>query len=274
MSVLKIGFQGVKGAFSEEALIQYFEHDVTAIPHETFEDLFIALGKDQIAYGVLPIENSSTGAVTDVYDLLNKYDCTIVGETRVKVNHHLMGIPGTSLEDIQEVYSHPQAFDQSKDYLSSYPWKLIPYYNTARSAEYVMTHQKKHIAAIGSKKAAELYHLQILTESINSNHQNTTRFIIIGKTLEHQEVHNKISVVLSTPHKAGALYHVLKHFAEHNINMLKIESRPVGHTPWEYFFYIDFEGNVENPAIKEALDHMSRDCHHFKLLGNYTMAKS
>lgn len=273
MSVIKVGFQGVKGAYSEEALIQFFGDVVEPITHKTFEDICIALEDDAIVYGVLPIENSSTGAITDVYDLLNKYNCYIVGETRVKVNHHLMGIPGSTLDDIQDVYSHPQGFEQSKDYLNAFDWKLIPYYNTAKSAEYVMQQNRKHIAAIGSKKAAQIYGLDILADHINSNHQNTTRFVILGKSLNSDPTCNKISVVLSTPHKAGALYHVLKHFAENEINMLKIESRPVGHTPWEYNFYIDFKGNVNDTTIKDALDHMSKDCHHFKLLGNYEMAK-
>lgn len=269
MSVLKVGFQGVKGAYSEEALIQFFGDTVEPVTHKTFEDVCKALEDDTITYGVLPIENSSTGAITDVYDLLNKYDCYIVGESRVKVNHHLMGIPGSTIEDIKDVYSHPQGFEQSKDYLSEYNWKLIPYYNTAKSAEYVMNQNKKQIAAIASKKAAQIYGLHILANQINSNHQNTTRFVILRKKLTSDNTCNKISVVLSTPHKAGALYHVLKHFAENDINMLKIESRPVGHTPWEYYFYIDFEGNMNDTIIKDALAHMSKDCHHFKLLGNY-----
>jgi chorismate mutase/prephenate dehydratase len=269
MELLKVGFQGVKGAFSEQALYNFFQEKVEIVAVKTFEDICLSLDNNLIEYGVLPIENSSTGAITDVYDLINKYDCYIVGETHVKVNHNLMGINGCNLEDIKEVYSHPQAFEQSKDFLKNYNWKLVPYYNTAKSAEYIMKKNSKNIAAIGSTKAAQIYNLNILASNINSNNQNTTRFIILGKKLETNPQCNKISVVLSTEHRAGALYNVLKHFAENNINMLKIESRPIGHTPWEYNFYIDFEGNIENEIIKKALLHMEKDCHHFKILGNY-----
>ncbi|GKX32090.1 hypothetical protein SH1V18_45700 [Vallitalea longa] len=269
MTKLQVGFQGVKGAFSEEALYNYFGEEVNTTAVKNFEDICISLEKGSIDYGVLPIENSSTGAISDVYDLINKYNCFIVGETHVKVNHNLMGIDGCTIDDIKELYSHPQAFEQSKDFLNKYNWKLVPYYNTAKSAEYVMKKGKKHIAAIGSKKAAKLYNLNILAPNINSNNTNTTRFIILGKELIVNDECNKISVVLSTEHKAGALYSVLKHFAENNINMLKIESRPRGNTPWEYNFYIDFEGNIENKIIKKALDKMALDSHHFKILGNY-----
>jgi chorismate mutase/prephenate dehydratase len=269
---LTIGFQGVKGAFSEEALYNFFTEDVETVALKKFEDILISLGNGTIDYGVLPIENSSTGAISDVYDLINTYSCYIVGETYVKVNHNLMGITGCALETIEEVYSHPQAFEQSKDFLNKYNWKLIPYYNTAKSAEYIMKKNNKKIAAIGSKKASQLYNLNVLASNINTNNQNTTRFIVLGKELVSSKECNKISVVLSTVHKAGALYNVLKHFAENNINMLKIESRPLVHTPWEYYFYIDFEGNIEDDIIKNALHEMSKDCHHFKILGNYKQA--
>lgn len=270
---LTIGFQGVKGAFSEEALYNFFTEDVETVALKKFEDILISLGNGTIDYGVLPIENSSTGAISDVYDLINTYSCYIVGETYVKVNHNLMGITGCTLETIEEVYSHPQAFEQSKDFLNKYNWKLIPYYNTAKSAEYIMKKNNNKIAAIGSKKASQLYNLNILASNINTNNKNTTRFIVLGKELVSSKECNKISVVLSTVHKAGALYNVLKHFAKNNINMLKIESRPLVHTPWEYYFYIDFEGNIQDDIIKNALSKMSKDCHHFKILGNYKQTK-
>jgi chorismate mutase/prephenate dehydratase len=269
MISIKVGFQGVSGSFSEQALFNYFPNDVDAVPIEIFEDVFRELEKGNILYGVLPIENSSTGAISDVYDLLNQYNCYIAGETYVKVEHNLLGIKGTKIEDIIEVYSHPQAFEQSKSFLNNYRWKLIPYYNTAKSAEYVMKQKDNSIAAIGSSKAAELYGLDILASNINSNQFNTTRFIVISKSLKINSACNKISVVLSTKHEAGALYSVLEHFATNKINLLKIESRPVKHTPWEYYFYIDFEGNVNNKEIEIAIKRMESDCHHFKMLGNY-----
>lgn len=269
MLSLTVGYQGVAGSFSEEALYNYFPNDVDTKNFEQFEDVFIGLDKGVIHYGVLPIENSSTGAISAVYDLLNQYDCFIVGETYVKPIQNLLGIKGSKMTDLKEVYSHPQGFEQSKTFLSSYQWKLIPYYNTARSAEYIKEQSNITIGAIASKKAAELYGLDILAENINCNQHNTTRFVIIGKSLKVNNVCDKISVVLSTKHQAGALYNTLKHFASNNINLLKIESRPVQHTPWEYYFYIDFEGNVDEPYVAKTIEQMKIDCHHFKLLGNY-----
>lgn len=271
MLELTIGYQGVPGSFSEEALYNYFPNDVETKNYDLFEDVFIALEKGEIHYGVLPIENSSTGAISSVYDLLNQYSSHIVGETYVKPIQNLLGIKGSTINDIQEVYSHPQGFEQSKTFLSKYSWQHIPYYNTAKSAEYIMQQNNKTIAAIASRKAAELYGLTVLADNINCNQNNTTRFVILGKSLKINNMCDKISVVFSTKHQAGALYAALKHFASSNINMLKIESRPVVHTPWEYYFYIDFEGNVEDPTIASAIKKMESECHHFKLLGNYKM---
>lgn len=266
---ITVAFYGVSGSFTEEALFKYFPNDVDTKSCEQFEDVFTALVNGEVDYGVLPIENSSTGGIGAVHDLLNQYDCYITGETYVKPIQNLVGIKGATIEDITEVYSHPQGFEQGKTFLSQYNFQLIPYYSTSKSAEFVKTQNKKHIAAIASRKAAELYNLDVIAENINFNQHNTTRFIILGKSLKVNSSCDKISIVLSTAHKAGALYETLKLFADNNINMLKIESRPVQHTPWEYYFYIDFEGNIEDPVIKKAIDSMRTDCHHFKLLGNY-----
>ncbi|MBC7958297.1 MAG: prephenate dehydratase [Vallitaleaceae bacterium] len=269
MLSITVGYQGVPGSFSEEALNNYFPNDVDTKNYEQFEDVFTGLERGEIHYGVLPIENSSTGAIASVYDCLNQHDCYIVGETYVKPIQNLLGIKGSKIEEIKEVFSHPQGFEQSKTFLAKYSWRLVPYYNTARSAEYIMQQQNPVIGAIASKKAADLYGLDVLAENINCNIHNTTRFIILGKSLKVNSFCDKISVVLSTKHTAGALYNALKHFADNNINMLKIESRPVQHTPWEYYFYIDIEGNIEDPCIAKTVDQMKLDCHHFKLLGNY-----
>jgi chorismate mutase/prephenate dehydratase len=179
---LIVGFQGVPGSFGEEALLAYFGDSVCTKALDTFEDIFKKLIGQEIDFGVLPIENSSTGAITEVYDLLNQYDCSIIGEVCLPIQHHLMGIRGASIADIREVYSHPQGFEQSSKFLKQYPnWKLIPYYNTAKSAEWVQKNNQKHMGAIASEKAAKLYNLQILAFGINSNQHNTTRFIIAVK---------------------------------------------------------------------------------------------
>jgi len=274
IQTIKVGHQGVSGSFSEEALFNYFPNDVEIQQYAQFEDVFIAIDAGEIHYGVVPIENSSTGAIAAVYDALNAYNCTIVGETYVKAIQNLLAVEGATIDGIQKVYSHPQGFEQSVTFLKPYDWQLIPYYNTAKSAEYVKSQNDSTIAAIASKQAAEIYGLKILSENINCNKQNTTRFIIISKNQKVNNLCNKVSVVFSTKHKAGALFKALETFAKNDINLLKIESRPVKHTPWEYYFYIDFEGNVDEAPIKIALEQMKNDCHHFKLLGNYKMQLS
>jgi chorismate mutase/prephenate dehydratase len=269
-SKLKIGFQGVSGSFSEQALFEYFGNNVDTMSVKEFQDIFIELQNDEIDYGILPIENSSTGGVSEVYDLLGKYNFKIIGEVSLKVEHHLMGIPGTRLDDIVEVYSHSQAFSQCSEFLKQHDsWKLIPYYNTAKSAELVCKTGCKNMAAIGSSRAAALYNLEIIENSINSNSNNYTRFIIIAKNIETDDRSNKISIVFSTSHRAGALYNGLQYFAENNINLLKIESRPIKNKPWEYLFYIDCEGNLNDEVVKKAIKALESKSTYFKILGNY-----
>ncbi|MDP4143514.1 MAG: chorismate mutase [Bacillota bacterium] len=267
---LRVGFQGVPGSFSEQALQEYFGEDTATKNYNQFEDVFIGLKNDEVDFGVLPIENSSTGGISEVYDLLRKYGFFIVGEKNIKVDHNLLGIKGTTLEDIKEVYSHPQAFQQSSEFLKDFPqWKLIPYYNTAKSAEYIKNENSPYMTAISSRKCAQLYDLDIIKENINYNTNNHTKFIIIGKNLDLKEECNKISIILSVPHKVGSLYCILDYFAKNNLNMLKIESRPLLDKSWEYFFYIDFEGNLKNDAVKEAVNIIESHSSYFKLLGNY-----
>lgn len=267
-----VGFQGVAGSFGEEALLRYFGESVSTRPHEQFKDIFIALEEKEIKYGVLPIENSSAGVVTQVYDLLNQYEKYIVGEVYVKAVQNLMGIKGSRIEEIKEVYSHPQAIEQSRVFLSQYPrWKIVPYYNTAKSAELVKQIGSKSIAAIASKKAAEIYGLEILKGCIHTNDTNTTRFIILSNSMLNDDKNNKISIVFSTAHKAGSLYEVLRYFAESGINMMKIESRPIQHKPWEYFFYVDIEGNTEDGKVQNAIEQVKNHTNYFKFLGNYAM---
>lgn len=270
MRQVKVGFQGVSGSFSEEALFLYFKENFQTVAVQEFEDIFKGIINNDFDYGILPLENSSTGAIAHVYDLLNENEVYIVGEIFLKVKHHLLALPEAVIEDIKEVYSHPQGFEQSRPFLKRYPlWKLIPHYNTAKSAELIMKTRDKTMAAIASLRAAEIYGLNILREGINTNSSNTTRFIILSKNLTIKEQSNKVSIVLATKHTAGSLYKVLKHFAENGINMLKIESRPIPDKPWEYFFYVDFEGNLEDDKILKTIDRIKEDSEYFKILGNY-----
>lgn len=267
---LVIGYQGQPGSFSQEALGQYFGTDVNTINVGEFEDIFQALETDKIDYGVIPIENSSTGGISEVYDLLRKYGFHIVGEKCIKVEHNLVGLKDTKLEEINEVYSHPQAFKQCREFFKDRPnLKLIPFKNTATSAKYINEDKSINKAAVCSKKAAELYDLEIIKDNINYNKQNYTRFIIIGKDLEINQVSNKISIVTTTAHTPGALYRILGYFTENNLNMMKLESRPILDRSWEYFFYIDFSGNLQDDSVKKCIEAIRRNSTYFKLLGNY-----
>lgn len=267
---VKIGYQGVEGSFSEEALRKYFNSYDSIKNYDEFKDVFIALENNEIQYAILPIENSYTGAITEVYDLLVKYNFYIVGEECIKIDQHLMGIAGTNLDDIEEIYSHPQGFAQSKEFLSRYDnIKLIPYHNTAISAKLVSDLKDKKKAAIGSKRAADIYGLSILKDKINDKKDNHTKFIIIGKELKYDDYSNKISVVFSLEDKAGTLYKLLRHFAENNINMIKIESRPNKHESWKYLLYVDFEGNLNDNLVKNALELIEKNSGYFKIIGNY-----
>lgn len=266
----RLGFQGVRGSFSEEALLKYFGDNIDEISYDEFEDVFKALKNNEIDYGILPIENSCTGAITQVYDLLDKYGFYVVAEECIKIDQHLIGVEGTTVESIEEIYSHPQGFEQSNEFLKNYNgWKLIPYHNTAISAKMIRDLNDKTKAAIASERAAKIYGLKIIKKAINNNKDNHTKFIIIGRDLIVNEDCNKISVVFSLEDEAGTLYRLLRYFAENNINMIKIESRPNKHTSWKYLLYVDFEGNLNNEDVQNAIKLIKENSGYFKLLGNY-----
>lgn len=270
----KLGFPGEKGSFSEEALFKYFGEEVNPRAYEKFEDVFEGLKNSEIDYGILPIENSCTGAISQVYDLLSKYGFYIVAEECIKIDQQLIGIEGTTLETIEEIYSHPQGFEQSNEFLKDKSFKLIPHHNTSTSAKMIHDLNDKTKAAIASERAAKIYGLNIIKEAINTNKDNHTKFIIIGRDLIVNENCNKTTVVFSLEDEAGTLYSLLRHFAENNINMIKIESRPNKHTLWKYLLYVDFEGNLNEVEVQNAIKLISKNSGYFKLLGNYTSCKN
>lgn len=267
---IKIGFQGVPGAFGEEALINYFGNGYETLNYEEFEDLFQGLKYKSIDYGILPIENSSTGSITAIYDLLKKYGFYIVGETKIRIEQNLLGIQGATLKDIKEIYSHPQGFEQSSEFLKSLRGSaLIPYHNTAISAKFVKDNGDVTKAAIGSKRAAELYGLEVLKGKINNAQENYTRFIVIGRELEVNELCNKMTIVFTLPNESGSLYNQLRIFSEGGINMNKIESRPVGDGSFSYFFYVDIDGSMKDEQVKMALHKVEEATQGFRVLGAY-----
>ncbi|MGL4740152.1 MAG: chorismate mutase [Sarcina sp.] len=267
---IRLGFQGDLGSFGEEALIKYFGEDYAKTNYEEFEDVFVALKFFEIDYGVLPIENSSTGSITKVYDLLKKYNFHIVGETQLKIEQNLLGVKGSKISDLKEIYSHNQGFEQSSEYLKTLlDVKNIPYHNTAISAKYVSECGDKTKGAIAGLRAAKIYNLDILKKDINNAKENNTRFVVIGRELESNELCDKLTIAFSVLNKAGSLYKQLEVFSEKGINMIKIESRPMGNGSFNYFFYVDIDGNLENKEVSEALDIIKNSTEDFRILGAY-----
>ena len=266
-----IGYQGVKGSFSHQALEDYFDGIAKVeMNYVHFEDVVAAVKNHEIKYGVLPIENSSTGGITEVYDLVRKYDCHIVGEKIIKVDQNLLGLPGATIGGLKQVYSHPQGLEQSREFFRKHPIiELIPFFNTARSAQMVSESGDLTKGAVASRQAAKLYGLDILAANINFNSANHTRFIIIADQPEHRPDADKITVVIATKHEPGSLYKVLQHFYKGGLNMLNLESRPMEGRSWEYFFHIDLTGNLADPNVRQGLQDVAEYSAYCKILGNY-----
>lgn len=265
-------FQGVEGSFSSLALKNFFG-DVKRKAVESFDDVFKQVYRGEADYGILPIENSSTGAINEVYDLLKAYQIHIVGEYYQPVSHHLIGLKEAELEDIESIYSHAQGFKQCSNYLKDKAYTHYAYLNTAKSVEHIKTLNDKKNAAIASSYAAELYDLKILKSSIEDNSHNTTRFVVVAKDSIEDTRANKISLILSIAHEPQSLFKVLEKISNHQVNMLKIESRPIPDKPWAYAFYIDVEGHLKSDRIRSLLKEINAVTHHMMILGNYYTTK-
>lgn len=266
----RVCYQGAEGAYSEAATRQYFGDDVKRFHVDTFRDAFAALEEGSADYAVLPIENSTAGVVSEIYDLLTEYENYIIGEQIIEIRHCLMGVPGAKLSDIDTVYAHPQALMQSARFLNSHPEiKQIGMKNNAFAANKVSQEGLKNQAAIASSLCAEIYGLEIIEEGVNQAESNSTRFIIVTNQKVFLKGAGKISLCLEIAHEAGSLYHLMSHFIYNNLNMTKIESRPIEDRNWEYRFFIDFDGNLEESAVKNALRGLREEARMMKILGNY-----
>jgi chorismate mutase/prephenate dehydratase len=264
------GYQGAPGSFGEEAMLAYFGEESESRSYKSFREMLDAISVNEIDYGVFPIENSSTGSINEVYDLLRMYDLSIVGEITLKIKQNLLGIKGAKVDDIREVYSHGQGFQQSEEFFLENPqMTLIPFFNTAIGAKHVSDMGDVSKAAVASERAAVIYGLDILKENLNDCSNNYTRFAVVGKNLEWDIDSDKISIILTVANKVGALYSVMKLFAEKGINMIKIESRPIQERSWEYFFYIDIEGNLSDTGVVGIMEEIKKTSTYFRMLGNY-----
>ena len=266
----RVVYQGVEGAYQHEAALQYFGEDVNIFHMESWRGCMEAIKEGMADYAVLPIENSSAGEVNDIYDLLEEYENYIVGEQILKIDHALLGIPGAKLSDIQTVYSHPQALMQCAVYLEQQEgWKQETLANTAMAAKKVAEDQDITQAAIASEEAAKHHGLVVLKKPINHNHFNSTRFIIVTNRKMYEKDAKKVSICFELPHTSGSLYNILSHIIYNDLNMCKIESRPIPEHNWEYHFFVDFEGNLNDSAVKNAIRGIMEEAVNFKILGNY-----
>lgn len=266
----RVVFQGAEGSYSQMAMIQYFGEAVNAFHVDTFRDAMCAIEDGSADFAVLPIENSTAGIVNEIYDLLVEFENYIVGEQIIKIEHCLMGVPGADISGIQRVYSHPQSLMQSSRYLSTHEnWQQISIQNNAFAARKVSEDQDVTQAAIASEQAAKIYGLEILKRGVNQSETNSTRFIIVTNQKIFLKEAKKISICLEVPHESGSLYHMLSHFIYNNLNMTKIESRPIEDRNWEYRFFIDFEGNLADGAVKNTLRGLREEARNMKILGNY-----
>ncbi|MDR1135335.1 MAG: chorismate mutase [Clostridiales Family XIII bacterium] len=259
-------FQGVPGAWSEQALIKLFP-DAARKAVAEFEDVFLAVKNKKADYGVVPIENSKTGAIGETYDLLRKYGCFIVGRTWLNIQHCLLAPEGTELEDVREVFSHPEGFRQCSAFLRNRAWDLTACRNTAVAAQTAASTRGGRTAAIGSRLAGELNGLKVLAPDIMDVSNNSTSFVVISTEPEYDETDDLISVTFSAPHRSGALCEILLPFMSGGMNLLRIESRPV--TPGEYRFFVEVQGNILDDHTVEVLRHASVTCEYFEVIGCY-----
>lgn len=267
----KVVYQGVEGAYSQVAMETFFGESQQAFSVDTWRDAMEALTKGEADYAVLPIENSTAGAVTQNYDLLAEYDVCIVGEQEIPIDHCLLGMEGARLSDITKVYSHPQAIMQCDGYLRAHnEITAEAYQNTAMAAKKVHDDKDIHHAAIAGKINAKLYNLSVIEEGIQDLKNNVTRFVIVSNQKEFLPTADKISLTFEIPDEEGSLYHILSHFIFNGLNMSKIESRPLKDKQWEYRFFIDFKGNLKDEAVQNTLRGLIEETSHLKVLGNYS----
>ena len=269
----EISYLGPKATFTHIAAMNHFGHNVAFAPQPTIYDVFSDVEKGISAYGVVPVENSNEGAVNHTLDLFFESDLKICAEIYQIVSHDLLSNT-KKLDGIKVIYSHPHAFAQCRNWIRENLPKadLKEYSSTAHAAEKAT--QIKGSAAIAGREAAHLYKLEVTASRIEDNARNTTRFLVIGRDKTHRTENDKTSIMFATSHIPGALYKALQPMDEAGINMVKLESRPAKHENWSYFFFVDFQGHIEDPVVNETIEKMKNLCLHLKHLGSYPMAET
>jgi len=269
---VRVAYQGEPGAYSESAVLSFFGCPSQPVPCRRFSDVFRSIETGETEFGVVPIENSIEGSVNQVYDLFLKYDHKVCGEIVLKIAHCLIANPGANLNDIKVIYSHPQALEQCRSFLEGLNCEMMSTYDTAGSVKMIKEKRLMDAGAVAGKRAAGIYEMSVLAEDVSDNLNNYTRFFVLSKTDAPSSGNDKTSVIFSTRHLPGALYQVLGEFAERGINLTKIESRPTKRRPWEYNFYLDFEGHRSEKRCAEAIEGLRNKAVFVKVLGSYPKA--
>lgn len=265
----RIVYPGVEGSYSGQAAVEFFGEDAVAESVASFKDVCVQVAGGKARFGVLPIENSITGSVLEVIDRIEEFDCHVVGEYRMRIKHCLMGLPDAELSDIQTVFSHPQGLSQCRDYILENKFEPKEAQNTATAAKQVKSANNVSFAAIASEAAAKLYGLRILDYHIQKNANNYTRFVIIAKDYDEDVRNDKISISFVVANQPGALYHVLSLFDKLNLNIVRLESRPIPEKPWEYKFYLDFMAASDDERIGKVFGQLQLGCGQFRIIGMY-----
>ena len=269
-----IAFQGERGSFSEEAAYQLLGRRIRVRPCETFAAIFASVVSGKTKYCLAPIENTLAGSVYENYDLLLSNDLHIVGEVSLRIVHNLIALRGTAAKDVTQVYSHPVALAQCEEFFKRHPKiQRIPFYDTAGAVKMLTERRLPGAAAIASRIAAGVYRARILATHVEDHRENYTRFLLLSKRQRISRKANKVSIVFSTANLPGALYKCLSVFALRDIDLTKMESRPLRGRPWEYFFYLDFIGNVREGRCKKALAHLSEVTNFLRVLGCYEKSR-
>jgi len=267
-----VAFQGVRGAYSENAIFQFFGPKTKTLPCPSLEKIFETIESGQAELGMLPVENALTGSHPRAYELLMEHDLRIQAEVILRIQHTLMATPGTKLADLKRVRSSQQSLNQCEKFINRHNLEQIPAFDTAGSARELAENPEADLGVIASKLAAEIYKLDILQEEIEDTPFNYTRFFVLGNEDPPRAQRSKTSLIFTARHLPGSLYHCLGEFAERNINLTKIESRPRRNRPWQYLFYLDFEGHWQDPVAEAALLGLLRQAGFVKMLGSYPMA--
>ena len=268
----RVVFPGTEGAYSQAATEHYFGKNCNSFYVKTFREAMEAIEEGSADFAVLPIENSTAGAVDEMYDLLVEFENYIVGETVIPIQNTLSALPGTKFDEIERVYSKGVALMQASKFLEEHgDWQQISVANTAIAAKKVRDEQDKSQAAVCSAYAAEVHGLEVLADNINDESGNCTRFIVVTNQKIFLKDASKISLCVEHSHESGSLYHMLSHFIYNDLNMTKIESRPVEGKQWEYRFFVDFDGNLEDAAVKNAIRGLREEARNLRILGNYSI---